>query len=693
MGEQTDAEGAGTPPSGGDDDGSASSRRTTASEPRGWRRELWSFVELFALCGFAFALPLLTVFGAAPEQFAFRGALPSHLVAFGIVITVLPAFGLWAFEAVWSLAGTTARRMVHAALLAALAALAAVQAIRPVALGPLLVLAGVIAFAVAGYAFWRWTAVRTWARFVAVAPALYLVFFLAFSPASSLLRDTGVVDAQIDSPAPVVMLTLDELPLTSLLTVDGTIDEELYPNFAELAADSHWFRNTTAVSNVTTFAVPAIVSGQFPPDGSSPVAADHPETLFTLLGGTYDLRVQEVITRLCPTSLCPITQEGRPPVLRGLFSDAKRVMAHRVSPSEGSEDPVAGFHDPDAEVPSHSGSEPGRLEALIEGLVDSDPETFHYAHLLLPHIPFTWLPSGSSYDSPNPDIGRVVEKNEWNDQQWPPVLGRQRHVLQLQYLDRLLGELFEALRDEGLYDDALIVVVSDHGTSFDAGRPIRAGAGQDFDRALRTDVLSVPFFLKEPGQEVGRVHDTNVLTVDVLPTVADVLDIEVPFDVDGRSALGDPRTTTEKTYYAFDHRPTPKVHRGPLTYDGAETWPSVRERSIGAFLPEVGDPLRVWRVGPAPELVGQQATDLPAERLRAVDGSIEPFGDGALALVRGHPDPGEVEVGTPIAIAVDGVIGATVPVYLEDGRPAIAGMVPEWYFDDRDPEIELYVIR
>ena len=280
---------------------------TAASEPRGWRRELWSFIELFALCGFAFTLPLLAVFGEAVGQFTFRRAIDFHVVVFGVGITVLPAVGLWAFEAVWSVFGPNARRVVHNALLAGLGTLAFIQAMREVTLGPALVMAGLAFFGGAVYATGRWPVVRTWARFAALAPPVILVLFLTASPASNLIGgDTVAIDTTIGSPAPVVMLTLDELPLTSLLAADGTIDEELYPNFAAFAADSHWFRNTTTVSNATSYAVPAIVSGRFPAEGSSPVAADHDETLFTLLGGSYDLEVQEVVTRLCPTSLCPI---------------------------------------------------------------------------------------------------------------------------------------------------------------------------------------------------------------------------------------------------------------------------------------------------------------------------------------------------------------------------------------------------
>ena len=238
-------------------------------------------------------------------------------------------------------------------------------------------------------------------------------------------------------------------------------------------------------------------------------------------------------------------------------------------------------------------------------------------------------------------------------------------------------------------------MVADHGVSFEAGQPIRALAGQDLDHARRTDVLRVPFFLKEPGQVAGKTHDTNVLTIDVLPTIADVLDADIPFDIDGQSALSAPRATTEKTYFVFRHGPRPASHLGPFTFDEADGWPHMVERSIGEFLPHTGDPLRVWRVGPAPELVGLPVGDVAPERLSNIGGSIEPFGDGALALVLGQPESDDVpmEAGTPIAIAVDGVIGATVPVYLEDGRPSVAGMVDESFFDDRDPDIELYVIR
>ena len=92
-------------------------------------------------------------------------------------------------------------------------------------------------------------------------------------------------------PPPVVMLVFDEWPLASIVRSDGTIDADLYPNVAALAGDSTWYRDTTTVANLTNFAVPALLTGNFPEEGDTADTATHPENLFTLLGGNYDIDV------------------------------------------------------------------------------------------------------------------------------------------------------------------------------------------------------------------------------------------------------------------------------------------------------------------------------------------------------------------------------------------------------------------
>ncbi len=100
----------------------------------------------------------------------------------------------------------------------------------------------------------------------------------------------------------------------------------------------------------------------------------------------------------------------------------------------------------------------------------------------------------------------------------------QRHLLQVGYADRLLGDLLERLRDTGMYDRSLVVVTADHGMSFREGE-----SGRVASQANLEDIAFVPLFVKQPGQERGEVVDHHVETIDVLPTIAEVLGFRIPW--------------------------------------------------------------------------------------------------------------------------------------------------------------------
>ena len=244
------------------------------------------------------------------------------------------------------------------------------------------------------------------------------------------------------------MLVFDELPLASVVDEDGTIDAELFPNLAGLAAESTWFRNATTVSSSTWHAAPALVTGQLPDPDAGPFAADHPDSLFTLLADDYDLNVVESVTRVCPTDVCDdVAVRGVPGGLRELLRDAGRVMRARLSPSGDASDAVAGMveegtspepSEPSGEEPSDDGfadfelDQPARFRAFTDGIVDDRP-ALHSLHVLLPHVPYRYLPSGAQYPGPDPDLGR--NGDQWTREPWPVDLGRQRHLLQVGYVD------------------------------------------------------------------------------------------------------------------------------------------------------------------------------------------------------------------------------------------------------------------
>ena len=75
---------------------------------------------------------------------------------------------------------------------------------------------------------------------------------------------------------------LDELPVSTLTGPTASIDAELFPNLARLAADATWYRNATTVADSTSEAVPAQLTGELPEPGDLPTSTHHPRSLFTL---------------------------------------------------------------------------------------------------------------------------------------------------------------------------------------------------------------------------------------------------------------------------------------------------------------------------------------------------------------------------------------------------------------------------
>ena len=505
------------------------------------------------------------------------------------------------------------------------------------------------------------------------------------------------------------MLVLDELPLASLVDDDGSIDASLYPNIAELAAASSWFRNATAVSPSTWHAVPSIATGMYPTEGA-PVARDHPDSIFTMLGGSYEMDVTESITRLCPTSICEAADIDRTQSLRRLGGDVRRVVRSQLALHESDADPVAGL----VENPEGGGGgiadlgrdQPERFSAFLSGIRADEPPTLHYLHLLLPHVPWRYLPSGLQYETPDHDPGKVDD--EWIDQAWPPDLGRQRHLLQLRYVDRLVGDLLERLRDTGTFDDTLLVVTADHGIAFQPGQPVRGLEGDGYVEAIHPEVMWVPMFVKAPGQRAGETLDTNVETVDVVPTIADLLDVEMAWTPDGRSAFSDRPRGTTKTFFQSKVNPF-GVDVGPrVEVAAADGWEAVRGRTVDTFLGAArgggteGAGLRSWLVGPRPDLVGAPVSDLGRASATGVTASIDRAGElGTVARSSGLP-PGAAHRGPRRRTCrrADGRSGASTAASRRSRPPtpratqahAVAVMLPAPMVRDGANRLELFLL-
>jgi hypothetical protein len=599
---------------------------------------------------------VLEVFADGAEVFVAADAGPLDVVTFAAVTALAPALVLWAAESLVGLAGARLRRLVHLFALGALATLLFLRIGKQVTdLGAkhlsvvAVLVAGIVVLVTA-----HWSAFRTWLRLLALATPVFVAVFLFSSPVDTVVfGDTSrnaipVADVVPERPAPVVMILLDELPTASLLDSEGQIDSGLWPNFAGLAADATWYRNHTTVAAATKDAIPAILTGRWPRDREAlPTAGAHPENLFTLLGGSYPLEVHEAESTLCPDRLCGRSTAGlHTDVLGTLLDDAREVLGRSVSPKRertALDLDVAGT--PVADVERRD-----QFLRFVDRLRAADGPRLDLVHSLLPHGGWTFLPSGQRYEAPHPPAGNVYF--QWRDD-FSGAAGRQRHLLQLRYTDALLGRALDRLRDLGVYDDSLVVVTADHGVSFRSDEPLRNATEANY-----TDIMWTPLFIKAPGQRSAVLDEQAVRSIDVLPTVADHLGVDVPWPVDGRSVRAAAGPTGKGV----------RIFRGPveskrseyLTFDGVVGYRRLLGEAVGA---DIGSgPLELYRFGRLGHLVGMRTDqyelgppNLAGRFERGPFRPVDPDDPTLPVYVTGI-----VQASSPVtvAVAVNGVIGA-----------------------------------
>jgi hypothetical protein len=433
---------------------------------------------------------------------------------------------------------------------------------------------------------------------------------------------------------PVVIVVFDEFPSDTLIGPDGQIDAARYPNFAALARTSTWFRNGHTVYDSTFKAVPAILDGRMPRPGTAPDVRSHQPSIYHLLDRLgYDVVKVESGSAVCPPRICPGARTRRPGVLKRLAG----------------------------------GGRPARLHRWIGAIRDRPRPTFYFHHALLPHEPWIYLPSGhQSRPSGNDPIEGINRPEGFHD----PLLtdhNHLRHLLQVGYTDRQLGLIVRRLKRTGLFDSSLFIVVADHGIAFEVGVDERRQVTEtNFEQ-----VAAVPFFVKTPHQTEGRIDDSIVRNIDIVPTVAGVLHTKVWWKHESRSVFS--AAARARTRVAMPRRDFARV----ISFGRAEferrrhelrLWRASKYGTGAQSELMFGDPWEsAYRIGPHPELIGRRV------RAGAVSASSRVHGEvanaGLLADVEATDEilptrvTGRLKGGPPgamrdLAVAVNGRIRA-----------------------------------
>ena len=493
----------------------------------------------------------------------------------------------------------------------------------------------------------------------AIAIAVLIVggSLLASLPQNNAL---GFIRQETFRRVPVVIVVLDEFPVATLMNEDRMIDANLFPNFAKIQQDSTWFRNATTPATFTSKAIPSLVTGVYP-NNQTP-ATKRRASLFNLLGGSYDIRSSEGgMKGLCPSDAC--TDQSSPAM------DKLRNRYGHIFPG-------------------------ARGEAFLRFLSfikpTEDPKLF-FMHLVMPHQPWRYLPGGQTYPQTNPIPGEISSPGkgkEWVQNMWLVNQAYQRHLLQAVLLDRQIGVLIDRLNKKGMYDESLLVLAADHGIAFVPGSSKRV-----MTRETIGHISGIPLFIKVPYQQDGHISDRPVETVDIVPTIADVLDLSSkPTDIDGHSVFS-------STFPLSRKRKTQGIRIGP---DGKSKF-QVAKLKYQLFGSD-GRGLDLWSTGPgdAERLIGDRISEMTVKprgsttaSIRDADAPVNTDPDEPLlpALLDGQLYGPRADAGERLAVAMNGRIVATTRTYGLGRLVHFYAMLPPRWFGDPPNNLKVYLIE
>ena len=126
-------------------------------------------------------------------------------------------------------------------------------------------------------------------------------------------------------------------------------------------------------------------------------------------------------------------------------------------------------------------------------------------------------------------------------------------------MDENVGRLINSLKENNLYNDALIIFTSDNGGLSTLRRvaptsvfPLRAGKGWLYEGGIR-----IPQLIKTPGNSKNiKIEDVTV-SYDLFPTILDYAGLNSEKEIDGKSLMpileGESKMDREDVFWHFPH--------------------------------------------------------------------------------------------------------------------------------------------
>jgi hypothetical protein len=372
--------------------------------------------------------------------------------------------------------------------------------------------------------------------FVFFPLTIFLLIFQTDLP-NYIFKDLRIDNIKIEpNGTPVTFILLDELPLANILKEPGIINKERFPGFYELSKVTTFYPFTTANSGYTDFSVPSILTGKYPEQvdqiKTPRVNYNFPNNFINLLSSHYTVSAAEIVTDFCEQPKCvnPINGNENSFYANFIFDDLRIVLNASLLPNSEvrKKYPKLGiawgnFRDSKLEDENEieSVSRLAEFDKLLNKNFESTVKTFDFIHVLFPHPPYEYLPSGMRID-----YSRALELNaEAQDLTMHSLEIHQANIFQLKYLDQYIYRIAKKIESD--LKDHIVVITSDHGVSFQKNKSFRGGL-KEFanDSKTMASVMYVPLFIHWPKSEGGETILKNVQLIDIYPTIIQELGIE-----------------------------------------------------------------------------------------------------------------------------------------------------------------------
>jgi iduronate 2-sulfatase len=174
----------------------------------------------------------------------------------------------------------------------------------------------------------------------------------------------------------------------------------------------------------------------------------------------------------------------------------------------------------------------------------------HYKDAKLPPIPHPKKPGGQTTWHGS---GEFMKYNRWGkNPNMDPAFAlavRKHYAACVSYADAQVGKIIDRLNKLGLGKNTLIVVWGDHG--WHLGEHAIWGKHSLFEESLRSPLIIVDPVIQRPGV----ITNSIVETIDLFPTLCDLVDLQKPDFLDGSSLLPllkDPKAASDSTAISYN---------------------------------------------------------------------------------------------------------------------------------------------